>query len=353
MEDNKMKGKTFSRISILAICLPLIFFSPMFSNNLAISAPILYDDFQDGNANGWTWAVLPNTAYGYTVDWSILSDGSYVYSGEGGYEWGGGGGVAYRGNSSLTDYMIQAKVKIAATYNGGSWHGIAGRLQNSGDFYLLFVPGSGGAVITRIKNGYSYYIDTASPSELAQLGIQITSGQWYVLKMIFQGQRIQCFINDILIFDVSNSAYQYGGFGLVNNGGRTNFDDVLVKAIVPIEIDIKPGSYPNSINCKNLKGMIPVAILTTEDFDATTIDHSTVRFGNTGYEASEAHIYKKTGAMIRHEEDVDGDGDLDLVLHFLFSDTDLQCGDEEATLTGKTFDGQLIMGTDTIHTVNY
>ncbi len=36
-------------------------------------------------------------------------------------------------------------------------------------------------------------------------------------------------------------------------------------------IDVKPGSYPSSINPKN-KDAIPAAILTTTTFDASTVD---------------------------------------------------------------------------------
>ena len=120
--------------------------------------------------------------------------------------------------------------------------------------------------------------------------------------------------------------------------------DQLPSPELIIEIDIKPGSDPNSINCKNQNGMIPVAILTTDTFDATTVDPLTVRFGRTGTEASEAH---NKG----HIEDADGDGDLDMVLHFRFGNTGIQCGDSEAILTGQTNDGKQIRGSDTIQTV--
>ena len=114
-----------------------------------------------------------------------------------------------------------------------------------------------------------------------------------------------------------------------------------------VEIDIKPGSDPNSINCKNEKGVIPVAILTTEEFDATTVDHTTVTFEG----ASETHVQKKSGEPDRHEEDVDGDGDTDLVLHLRLGDTDLTCESTEGTLTGETFDGRAIEGTDAVRMV--
>ena len=45
--------------------------------------------------------------------------------------------------------------------------------------------------------------------------------------------------------------------------------------VVEVEIDIKPGSDPNSINLKS-KGVVPVAVLTTDDFDASDVDPDTV-----------------------------------------------------------------------------
>ena len=99
---------------------------------------------------------------------------------------------------------------------------------------------------------------------------------------------------------------------------------------IPVTIDIKPGSDPNSVNPKS-KGVIPVAILTTDAFDATAVDGSTVRFGPS--EASPTH-------GIGHFEDVDGDGDTDWVGHFRTQVTGITCGDSSASLTGHTLGGQ-------------
>ena len=48
-----------------------------------------------------------------------------------------------------------------------------------------------------------------------------------------------------------------------------------------VEIDIKPLSDPNSINLKS-RGVIPVAILTTPAFDATTVNPGSVVFADAG-----------------------------------------------------------------------
>jgi hypothetical protein len=108
-----------------------------------------------------------------------------------------------------------------------------------------------------------------------------------------------------------------------------------------VALDIKPGTVPNPINPKS-HGVIPVAILTTSTFDATTVDPMSVRFGPRG--AKEAH---NKG----HIEDVNRDGEPDLVLHFKIQATGITCGDTSASLTGETRDGDPIQGSDAITTV--
>lgn len=116
--------------------------------------------------------------------------------------------------------------------------------------------------------------------------------------------------------------------------------------IVAVEIDIKPGSYPNSINPK-ARGVIPVAILTTEDFDAIEVDPSTVAL--EGVLAKEKGKSGKYGSV----EDVDADGDLDLVVQ-IPNTIDWADDVTEATLTGNLrakYEGYPIEGSDSVRLV--
>ncbi|MCS6927372.1 MAG: hypothetical protein NZ578_15890 [Candidatus Binatia bacterium] len=107
--------------------------------------------------------------------------------------------------------------------------------------------------------------------------------------------------------------------------------------LVSVVIDIKPRRFPNYVNRK--AKALPVAVLTTATFDATTVDPTTVLFGASGVEAF---------AVRSSLKDVDGDGDTDLLLHFNLRETGLACTDTAAVLTGETFDGRTIEGTDTV-----
>ncbi len=117
--------------------------------------------------------------------------------------------------------------------------------------------------------------------------------------------------------------------------------------IQEIAIDIKPGGYPNSINCGNMNGVVPVAILSTTVFDATALDHTTVTFEG----ASETHIDKKTSIPVRHVDDVNSDGLMDLVFHFRFGDTNLDCNSTVGYLYVQDACGNNYYGMDSVNMV--
>lgn len=130
-----------------------------------------------------------------------------------------------------------------------------------------------------------------------------------------------------------------------------NSVQVFAQDTLLVEIDIKPGSDPNSIN-PGSKGTIPVAILSTADFDAQAISCETLTFGHTGDEKSLAWRGKPGDEVPQCSlEDVNGDGLLDLVCHFMTQLTGFQVGDVEGILRGMTADGNYFEGRDTVQIV--
>jgi hypothetical protein len=79
-------------------------------------------------------------------------------------------------------------------------------------------------------------------------------------------------------------------------------------------------------------------VLTTPDFEASTVDPSTVWF-------ADARPVRWT------LEDVDSDGDVDMLFHFNTQELGLDPCSTEATLTGAAGSGQPIEGTDSVNIV--
>jgi len=113
-----------------------------------------------------------------------------------------------------------------------------------------------------------------------------------------------------------------------------------VASVIEVDIDIKPDSYPNRINLGS-KGVTPVAILSSTDFDATEVDPSTIELAG-----AEVAVRGKD-KYLAHEEDVNGDDLVDLLVQVETKDLEPD-EDGSACLTGKTYDGQPIEGCDDV-----
>jgi lysophospholipase L1-like esterase len=107
---------------------------------------------------------------------------------------------------------------------------------------------------------------------------------------------------------------------VTDNGGLTDF---VTTSSLPV--DVKPGSDVNPINAGST-GMTPVALLTTDALDATTIDASTLRLGPKSAQATPPHV---------HQEDVNGDGKLDLMLQFPTQDIGVAAGMTTLCMRGE------------------
>ena len=114
---------------------------------------------------------------------------------------------------------------------------------------------------------------------------------------------------------------------------------------VPIAIDIKPGSDTNSINVGSA-GVIPVAILSTADFDALTVDPTSVSLAGASVK-----LVGKSDKYLCHQEDVNIDGLIDLVCQVYTAQFMIDEGETTAILEAKTLDGTKLRGEDFIRVV--
>jgi WD40 repeat protein len=115
--------------------------------------------------------------------------------------------------------------------------------------------------------------------------------------------------------------------------------------VLTVAIDIKPESSQNTINLGSV-GVVPVAILSSAEFDATSVNPETVTLAGAPVQQ-----VGKNNKPLCHAADVNLDGLLDLFCQVVTAQLNLQPSDATAVLEGHTFDGTPIRGEDFVRIV--
>jgi hypothetical protein len=190
--------------------------------------------------------------------------------------------------------------------------------------------------------------------ELAR-GINLGSTGWqdlaaYTFTFEFSATSLKVYVDGNLEIDI-DGVFNNGRFAFYNfSQGLVKYESYVV--IGTVDVDIKPGSDPNSINLGE-HGLLPIAILGTQDFDVETINPETIEIG--GITLAERGS-KKAPKLAYSLEDVDGDGITDMITFFdvqtLVTDDVLKDTTVALTLTATLYDGTPIKGTDSVNIVH-
>lgn len=108
---------------------------------------------------------------------------------------------------------------------------------------------------------------------------------------------------------------------------------------ISVTIDIKPGSPTNPVNPKS-NGMLPVVVFGSPGLDTLQIDITNLRLGITGLEAAP----RKNSSY----QDVNLDGEIDLVLQFRIPETGITCTTNQLLMTGQMVSGLPLTGSDIV-----
>lgn len=162
--------------------------------------------------------------------------------------------------------------------------------------------------------------------------------------------------NQSLAISATTQACAAGTYNVVlsvtdkdNGTGRDTMQ--LAVSYVAVSIDITPTKTPNPVSLRQ-KGVVPVAILSSATFDATTADPSKITLGDeAGVDTPVAK--QKKGTYQTSIEDANKDGRLDLVVFFdnptLLTNGDVHVGTSSLTLRGFLNDGCTnFRGTDAV-----
>ena len=119
--------------------------------------------------------------------------------------------------------------------------------------------------------------------------------------------------------------------------GSTQITVTITEVPRVVNIDVLPGDSANVV-FPNQTGNLPVAVLSSADFNASTVDPDSLRFG-----LGEA---TRTGDV--EISDVDGQFGNDTTVRFRVQDSGIFCNDTEVSVYGETLEGLPITGTGSI-----
>src|SRR5262245_27623289 len=168
------------------------------------------DDFEDGNANGWTKAG---------GSWSVVSDLSLVYRQSG----TSADSTARAGSPSWTNISTQARVKPIAFNGADRYAGVMTRVVNSNHYYF-FALQNGNRLLLGKRAG-------SSPITLATKSFTFSTGTFYTLQIDANGSSLSAYVNGTLQLTASDSDFASGIIGGATYFASGSFDDFLVTSI--------------------------------------------------------------------------------------------------------------------------
>ncbi len=342
------------------LCLLLLTLAVPFSGTAWCVPPTFDDSFED----------VAVGSYPYASEWLALSLGKSAYVSDLAYcspsksfrldSWPWSARMDYVGLDELPNQLsYQASVCVDPTYG---WVGLVGFMTRNGyqaPMWNYFRVDAGYGDVSFYGENPVYlgpYAPGAWCTVRADLNYDtLTADLWVDGDLVAQDVDItpKTFTDPVMGSFVLDqwgvAAGSYLEYPYVNFSNVVYFDDVAIwesSTTLAVEVDVKPGGNPNNINLKS-RGVLPLAVFSTESFDATQIDPGTVTLDGAGVATR-----GRNSRLMARFEDIDGDGLLDLVLQFQIQDLDpLELQDGTAVLSGTTYGGQSFQGSDQIRLV--
>ncbi|MDG4833848.1 hypothetical protein O7627_31735 [Solwaraspora sp. WMMD1047] len=177
----------------------------------APAASLFTDDFEDGDAAGWTrgggfWSVLTEDNTRVYRQRSTRS-ASRVTAGEAGW----------------TDYSVTARVKPTALGTASSSVALLARVQSNTSYYYLSLR-SGSLELGRVSSGQT--------TVLASTPATATLGGWHQLRLAVQGSTITGALGTASV-TATDGQFSSGRIGLATTSASGSFDDIVVDPPAP------------------------------------------------------------------------------------------------------------------------
>jgi pectate lyase len=172
----------------------------------ASAATLFADNFDDGNADGWSKSG---------GSWSVVTDGSPVWR-----QSGTSSDARALGGSTWADQSVQVRVKPTGFGASNRHVAVMARAQNTGNYYYLALTGSGSIELGKRVGG--------GLSTLASAPAAVLVGSWHTLRLEVFGTTLRGFLGNTQVVSATDSTFVNGRMGFATMFASASFDDVLV-----------------------------------------------------------------------------------------------------------------------------
>lgn len=185
-------------------------------NNLGA---LLVDDFQDGNANGWTtnggnWSVIDDIPSGKMYLQNTAS----------------GAADSFTGSSTWTNYTAEALIKPLSFIQSNDGTGISARVTDAYNRYIFaYRNGPQKLQIQKKVNG--------ATTTLVETPYTLTVGKSYSFKALLNESTLKFYVNGVCVLTCTDSSHTSGKVGLNTYYSTAQFDDIVVKMMTPFFSD--------------------------------------------------------------------------------------------------------------------
>lgn len=207
---------------------------------LTVTNLLLFSNFADGTMSGWAISPL-----GLASNWSVAG-GVLRYN-------GGGATQVYGGNSSWTNYSMNAAVKLATLndYPGG----IRGRLNPAtGAGYIAWLYPAESLI--RLYRNTAWDINTGL-TFLGQGAVSFDTTNFHNLQLTFVGTQVSVIYDGQTVVSVTDPTYSSGLVALDGASQVIGFTNVLVTSSIANTGSLK--QTPTSLTFSSLYGTNPTS----------------------------------------------------------------------------------------------
>ncbi|MBI2202495.1 MAG: hypothetical protein HYU41_01385, partial [Candidatus Rokubacteria bacterium] len=243
---------------------------------------------------------------------------------------GAGGTINGDGGTLIGEVIADPACVIAPGFSPGTLN-IVGNFSNLGARIVLEVDAFGNHDVLAVEGTAAFDAATEIEVRIHPAYQPVNGATLSLVQVQATPQQAPQMLLTVTVSDAGGATVQTTG-DLTGQPIAVVADDSIQPAVRAVTIDVKPGDFPNVVNLGS-SGTIPVAVFSTPEVEALTVDPTTIRLNGASVK-----LAGKTERPLCSSQDVNGDGRADLVCHVVTSELPV-AGDSAVILDAMTFRG--------------